>query len=275
MEETLMTRRDRNAEATRHDILVAGREIFSHQPYSEVSGLQICDHAGVTRGALQHHFGSKLGLFMAVFESLQHDVYQRAVEAIRGEQQPWERIRAGIAAFLDACTQPAYQTVVLKEGPAAIGWERWRELDADYYDNLTREFIDTLAPTGSGGSAAAMLVATMRGTLTELSFAIAQSSDPALARQDALAVIDWLLSSFRAPTADTASAEPTRIGIGQLRADASRVLDRAAVGEIIEVTRRGRVVASLQRPTNLAVPPSSPVEPISSTRTRPRSTFLR
>jgi AcrR family transcriptional regulator len=65
-----MTRRDRNAEATRHDILPAGHEIFSQHRYFAVSGLQVCNRAGVTRGALQHHFGSKLGVFMAVFEGL-------------------------------------------------------------------------------------------------------------------------------------------------------------------------------------------------------------
>lgn len=77
-----MTGRDSNADATRHDILAAGREIFSQQPYSDVSGLQICNHAGVTRGALQHHFGSKLGLFMAVFEGLQHWSHPRVHRAV-------------------------------------------------------------------------------------------------------------------------------------------------------------------------------------------------
>jgi hypothetical protein len=92
-----------------------------------------------------------------------------------------------------------------------------------------------------------MLAATMRGTLTELSFAIAQSDDQALARQEALAVVDRLLSSFRAPPANSPiPPEPVRIGIGQLRASASTYLDRVAAGETIEVMRRGRVVARLQ-----------------------------
>ena len=242
-----MTGRDSNADATRHDILAAGREIFSQQPYSDVSGLQICNHAGVTRGALQHHFGSKLGLFMAVFEGLQHVVSLRITDAINQQQKPWEQARAGITALLDACTDPAYQTVVLKEGPAAIGWERWRELDADYYAHLVRALIYMLAPTGLGDYASAMLAATMRGTLTELSFAIAQSDNQALARQEALAVVDRLLSSFRAPRANSPiPPEPVRIGIGQLRASASTYLDRVAAGETIEVMRRGRVVARLQ-----------------------------
>jgi AcrR family transcriptional regulator len=241
-----MTRRDRNAEATRRDILAAGREIFSQHPYSEVSGLQICNQAGVTRGALQHHFGSKLGLFLAVFEGLQHGVSVHITEAIVKHQKPWERARAGIAAFLDACTQPTYQTVVLKEGPAAIGWERWRELDTDYYAHLVRAFIQMLAPTGLDEYASAMLAATMRGTLTELSFEIAQSSDQALARRQALVVVDRLLSSFRPEASNSPTPQPTRIGVGQLRAAASAYLDRVAAGETIDVLRRGRVVARLQ-----------------------------
>src|ERR1700742_149249 len=83
-----MTRRDRNAEATRLDMLDAARDIFSRCRYSEVSGLEICNQAGVSRGALHHHFGSKLGLFMAVFEGLQHGVYVQAIKAISRQQEP-------------------------------------------------------------------------------------------------------------------------------------------------------------------------------------------
>ena len=241
-----MTRRDRHAEATRRDILAAGRDIFSQHPYSEVSGLQICNHAGVTRGALQHHFGSKLGLFMAVFEGLQHAVATRIADAICQQQNPWERVRAGIAAFLDSCAEPAYQTVVLKEGPAAIGWERWRELDTAYYAHLVRAFIDMLVPAGLGDYGSAMLVATLRGTLTELSFEISQSADQALVREEALAAVDRLLSNFRATPSNSPTAKPIRIGIGQLRANASTYLDRIATGETIDVIRGSRVVARLQ-----------------------------
>jgi AcrR family transcriptional regulator len=249
-----MTRRDRNAEATRHDILAAGHEIFSQQPYSEVSGVQICHHAGVTRGALQHHFGSKLGLFMAVFEGLQHDASIRITAAIKGRSNAWDRVRAGIAAFVDACAEPAYQMVVLKEGPAAIGWERWRELDTDYYAHLVRALIDMLVPVGPGDYASAMLGATLRGTLTELSFEIAQSADQVLARREALIVVDKLLNSLAGTPRETPPPVPDRIGIGQLRASASTYLDRVAAGETIDVLRRGRAVARLQPPPGILIP---------------------
>jgi hypothetical protein len=106
-----------------------------------------------------------------------------------------------------------------------------------------------LAPMGLDEYASVMLAATMRGTLRELSFEIAQSSDQALARQEALVAVDRLLSSLRATPGNSPTAEPTRIGIGQLRAAASAYLDRAAAGETIDVLRRGRVVARLQPPT--------------------------
>ncbi|WP_082994573.1 TetR/AcrR family transcriptional regulator [Mycobacterium sp. 1245801.1] len=205
-----MTRPGRDGEVIRSRILTSGREIFSQFQYSDVTGLQICEHAGVTRGALQHHFGSKLGLFMAVFEGLQHEVYLLTVDAIKRKDEPWQRIRAGITAFLDACTQPAYQMVVLKEGPAAIGWERWRELDADYYGNLTREFAATLAPAGASNYTSTMVVATMRGALAEMCFTIAESDDPVTARHEALTVIDKLLYSFRPTPPPTPANKPKR-----------------------------------------------------------------
>src|ERR1700744_3596400 len=236
-----MARRDRSVESIRHHILASGREIFSRHPYSEVSDGQICKHAGITRGALQHHFGSKRGLFMSVFEGLQHGVFVRMTGAIGQHQEPWERVRAAIAALLDACAQPAYQTVVLREGPAAIGWERWLELDTAYYGELVQTIIDMLAPTGLGDGAAGMLVATMRGALSELSFEIAQAVDKGLARRQALAIVDCLLSSYRETLTNHIPTQPVSIGIRELRNYLVVYLDRVADGEVIDVTRRGRV----------------------------------
>ena len=138
----------------------------------------------------------------------------RIADTICQQQTPWERVRAGIAAFLDGCAESTYQTIVLKEGPAAIGWERWRELYTDYYAHLVRAFIDILAPAGLDDYA--------------------------------LAVVDRLLSSFPVTLSNRPTPEPIRIGIGQLRASTATYLDRVATGETIDVIRRGRVLARLQ-----------------------------
>ncbi|MBV9090614.1 MAG: TetR/AcrR family transcriptional regulator [Mycobacteriaceae bacterium] len=261
-----VTRRERNAEATRRDILQAGYAVFSEQPYSDVSGLQICTRAGVTRGALQHHFGSKLGLFMAVFEKLQHDVTVCVADAIAAYEDPWEQARAGIAAFLEACTAPAYQAIVLKDGPAAIGWERWRELDTDYFADLVDGVIHTLAGHGLADHPPALLAAVVRGTLTELSFEITRSDDHRRAVNEAMAVVQRLLDGFRVNGSQSVSYSAarddkprTRVGVGQLRASTARYLEQAAAGEHFEIVRRGLVAAELGPPTRPDDDSKSPI----------------
>ncbi len=191
------TRRDRNAEATRQVILQAGRELFATQPYSEITGVQICVRAEVTRGALQHHFGSKLGLFMAIFDGLQGNVASRLADTLADHDDPWEQARAAIVALLDAYTDGEYQAVVLKEAPAAIGWQRWRERYRDNFADVVRELIGSFTAAGLTKHAPAMLTATINGALTELSFEIAQSNDPPHTRTAALALLDEMMSNFR------------------------------------------------------------------------------
>lgn len=205
------TRRDRNAEYTRNDLLDAGLDIFTSHPYAEVTGAQICDRAGVSRGALQHHYGSKLGLFVSVFEKIQLDVTNRIVAAVAADNDddPWALAYAGIAAFLEACTSREYQEIVLKEGPAAIGWQRWRELDAFYFSAIVEGLIAVLAANGLADHPPALLAALIRGTLTEMSFEIAQSDDHQRTLSDALGVIRRLLAGFRTDGDSTALADPS------------------------------------------------------------------
>lgn len=191
------TRRDRNAEATRRVIMRAGRELFATQPYPDVTNLQICARAGVTRGALQHHFGNKLGLFTAVFDGLQNDVVSRVMDAVTDHHDPWEQAQAAIVAYLDACTAPDYQTVVLKEAPAALGWQRWRERHVDGFAGAAREVIGNFTAADLIKHSPVMFAALMRGALTEMSFQIARSDEPTQARTAALVILDDLMSRFR------------------------------------------------------------------------------
>jgi AcrR family transcriptional regulator len=202
------TRRDRNAEATRQVIMQAGRELFGTQPYAEITGLQICARAGVTRGALQHHFGSKLGLFMAIFDGLQGDGVSRVADALADHDDPWEQARAAIGVLLDVYTDAEYQAVVLKEAPAAIGWQRWRDRYRDNFEAVVSELIGSFTAAGLIKHSPVMLTATMNGALTELSFEIARSNDAPHTRTAALALLDEMMSKFRELVWDSPRQEP-------------------------------------------------------------------
>ncbi|BBX61166.1 hypothetical protein MSAS_03400 [Mycobacterium saskatchewanense] len=236
----------RTADAARDSVLAAGREIFATIGYSDATDLQICKRARATRGALQHHFGSKFGLFVAVVEHLQRDLCTRMSEAINLQHDPLGQARAGIATFLDGCGQATYHSVVLEQGPAVLGWDGWRELDDKYYAPPISALTDMLLPPRHGGYTAAMGAVAIRGAMTALTFEIARARDTALARTEALAVVDHLLISLQGMPS-SADPAPARIGIGQLRATTSAYLDRVEAGEIFDVLRRGRVVARIQR----------------------------
>ena len=202
------TRRDRNAEATRQVIMQAGRELFAIQPYSEITGLQICVRAGVTRGALQYHFGTKLGLFMAVFDALQSDGRGRVADAVADHDDPWEQAQAAIVVLLDVYADAEYQAVVLKQAPAAIGWPRWRERYRDNFADVVGGLIGSFTAVGLVKHSPAMLTATMHGALSELSFEIARSNDPPHTRTVALALLDEMMSKFREIVSDPPQQEP-------------------------------------------------------------------
>lgn len=170
----------------------------------------------------------------------------RVTEAISHESDLWDRAHAGIAAFLEATTQPVYQTMVIRQAPIALGWQRRRDLVTQYYGGLSRDFGDMLDSAGLSDHSAAMLIATMRGTLTELASEIAQSSDQDSARQRAFSVVEPPLGMCRRPPPGTARAES--IGIGELCTRTNTYLDRVEAGETLHVTRGGRVVAQLQQP---------------------------
>ena len=83
--------------------------------------------ARVTKGALYHHFSGKQALFEAVFERVEAAAAKAVADAVEGHDDPWEKALAGLRAFLSVVQQPTYRRIVILEGPAVLGWTRFRE----------------------------------------------------------------------------------------------------------------------------------------------------
>src|SRR5919106_3686611 len=90
-------------EATRAALVGAARELFAERGYAGVGTEEIVDRAGVTRGALYHHFDDKKDLFRAVHEELERDLVASIGAQTAGIEDPWELLVNGVRAFLDAC----------------------------------------------------------------------------------------------------------------------------------------------------------------------------
>lgn len=114
--------------STRGKLVKAARALFARRGYAAVSTEEIVRRAGVTRGALYHQFPTKEDLFLAVYEDVERDLTLRVAGLLGNLASPFAAMRAGIRAFLEACRTPEVQRIVLIDGPAVLGWERWREV---------------------------------------------------------------------------------------------------------------------------------------------------
>lgn len=129
--------------------------------------------AGVSRGAMYHHFGDKLGLFRAVVEEIEADIDVR-VEAAKG-------VTDGCYAFLDAALEPEVKRILLVDGPAALGWEEWHRIEADH---ALAQIEDGLRSAGVQSRNTRPLAHLIHGSLIEAAMFIAAAEDPREARRE-------------------------------------------------------------------------------------------
>src|SRR3712207_6768078 len=127
-EKVRRTQAERRA-TTRRALLDAAREMFAERGYHGAAAEEIVRRAGVTRGAMYHHFEDKRELFRAVVEEIETEVDEAVLEAARGSMResgdPLEAWMAGFYASLDVYSRPDVRRIQLVDSPAVLSWEEW------------------------------------------------------------------------------------------------------------------------------------------------------
>jgi AcrR family transcriptional regulator len=191
------------AETTRAALIAAARRLFTERGYDGVGTEEIVRAAGVTRGALYHHFGGKAALLEAVYEKLEAESTERVARVVLGSEleSPLEAMRAGIAAFLDECAEPELQRIALHDAPAVLGWDRWREIAAANGLGLIEASLAAAIEAGEIRNLPVKPMAhVLLGALDEAAMLVARSDDPAN-RAEVSAVLVAVLESFAVPGA--------------------------------------------------------------------------
>jgi len=125
---TVITNRERT-ETTRLALLDAARALFVGKGYGDTSTPEIAVAAGITRGALYHHFADKRDLFRQVLQR-ESQAVAADIEAAAPEQlSPREALLEGSKAYLNAMTAPGRTRLLLIDGPAVLGMEEIMALD--------------------------------------------------------------------------------------------------------------------------------------------------
>jgi AcrR family transcriptional regulator len=190
-------RQQERTRATRQALVAAGRRLFAEHGYAAVTAEQAVAAAGLTRGALRHHFGDKRELFRAVFEQLEGEITARVAARLTGSGDTWSAVQHGVGAFLDTCEDPEVLRIALTDAPAVLGWAAWRAIEADHGLGLITAGIEAAIAEGTlPPQPVDVLAHLVLAAIIEAALVIAQAPDRAGARADAERTLLALLAGL-------------------------------------------------------------------------------
>jgi AcrR family transcriptional regulator len=190
--------------ATRKALIAATRPLFAERGYAAVPAEEIVAAAGLTRGALRHHFGDKKELFRAVFEQLESEITESVGAALAGTDDTWTAATRGLTAFLDACQDPEVIQIALTDAPAVLGWADWRAIEANHGLGLITAGLNQAMAEGIlTPYPVDVLAHLILSAVIEAALLIAHATDRRTARADAERTLLALLTGLRAPQTPT------------------------------------------------------------------------
>jgi AcrR family transcriptional regulator len=188
------------SEATRAELVAVARHLFGERGYAAVGTEEIVRAAGVTRGALYHHFAGKAELLEAAYVQVESELTEKIATAALSGSDPIAALHAGTEMFLDACLDPEVQRIVLLDAPAVLGWERWREIAADHGLGLVEAALSAAIEDGSmPAQPVRPLAHVLMGALDEAAMLVARADDDGRTREEVGATLSRLLDALAAP----------------------------------------------------------------------------
>jgi len=191
-------RRQEYSASTKRALVEAALDLFASQGYAGTSLDEIVAAARVTKGALYHHFKGKQDLFEAAFMDVEEQASDRIRAAIRSIRDPWEKALCGLREFLAVTRTEAYRRIVIQDGTAVLGYERFREQEERSTFGLVQDIVASLLhdwdlPESTIDAFTRLFFGAMSATGSAVSTAV----DPQQASDDAEGAIVLVLAGIR------------------------------------------------------------------------------
>lgn len=174
-----MTAKTEKALATRGKLIAAARELFATEGYAATGTEAILAQAGVTRGALYHHFADKQALFAAVCEILHEEAERHILQAAEAATGAYDGLLAGCLAFLDFMVRPDVRRILILDAPSVLGWAAWNEIDRRHGFGLLVEGVAAAVEAGELRGDPEVIAVLINGALNYGVVWAGQSEDPA------------------------------------------------------------------------------------------------
>jgi AcrR family transcriptional regulator len=128
-----MATQQERRQATQSAIIKAAYRLFGDRGFAETTMDDVAAAARVAKGAVYHHFATKEALFEAVFDQVAQELLAEVDRIARTEKDALAAMAKGTQAYFAACAKDRTGRIVLHDGPAVLGWERWREIDNRHF----------------------------------------------------------------------------------------------------------------------------------------------
>jgi AcrR family transcriptional regulator len=192
-----MARQAERTEATTKAIEAAARKLFATRGFAATSIDDIAARAGVAKGAVYHHFASKEEIFARVLDALQAELAAAPLPAAaRRITDPLDLIADAALRWLLAASEPERKRILLVDGPAVIGWQKWREIDAKYFGAGARAGIAAALGEGAAAKDVDAAAHLLLGAVMEAALVCATAEDPRRAARQHVAALRRMLAGL-------------------------------------------------------------------------------
>lgn len=199
---------------TRRALLSAARQRFEAEGYAGSNLDQVAELAGVTKGALYHHFPTKRALYDAVVVDIQDELHTHLARRVDKTQTAWGRLVEAFVAFIEVTPDPTTRMLMV-EAPAVLGYERWREIGEERHLSGIVELLDDLHATGElAFDATPDLARVLNAMVNGVGTLVSQSEDPATFSATVIPIWEHLLRSLKTPVELEATAADCAPGGG-------------------------------------------------------------
>ncbi|TPQ27764.1 TetR/AcrR family transcriptional regulator [Bradyrhizobium guangdongense] len=184
--------------ATTEAILSAARRLFGARGFAATTVDDIAEEADVAKGAVYHHFKTKEALFEAVFDQVSRDLVQEIDRAVRSEKDVLAMMVAGTQHYFAATAKGATGQIILRDGPAVLGWEKWRAIDAQHFGGKMPRALTAAMEAGLiARQPVEPLARLLLGAVTEAAVACAGRADIARAGAEYARAFRSLVEALR------------------------------------------------------------------------------
>jgi len=192
--------RGRPSKGAKEALTGAARDLFMERDYDQVSIDQILERSGVSRGALYHHFPTKLDLFLAVYRESEMRVLGEVGTLAAGASTPYAGLLDAARAYLELCeTDEEFRRIGLTQSRAVLGWEGWRDAASELGIAVALALVNAAIEAGElRPHDPETLAQILIGTLIEAAMLIVVAEDRAEARERSESVVIDLLEGLRA-----------------------------------------------------------------------------